>query len=359
MSAGNQKTEKPTPRRLDKARREGRFAASRELTGAVQFAVFITICLSLAPAAFLGLSRLMRSLLAFAFRADLGPSTAASLSMAVFQSAFEPVLLCASATAVASLLVQLAVTGFGFAPQRALPDLTRWNPLQRARELPRQNLVSGVQAMLLGPLLFYAAYRMVRSNLDAYLALPLASPRQALLVIGSSWKGFLIKAALTVVFIGLLDLVRQRRRFLSDLRMSKQDIRDEARESEGNPQVKAKIRRLQRDLARRSMMKEVPLATAVIVNPTHYAVALRYETDSMAAPRVVAKGKNYLALRIRQIATDHEVPIVENPPLAQALYKSVDIGQEIPAHLYRAVAEILAYIFRLMHRPAQTAPPRR
>lgn len=131
--------------------------------------------------------------------------------------------------------------------------------------------------------------------------------------------------------------------------MSKQDIRDEMKEVEGNPQIKARVRRLQRDLVRRQMMKEVPTATAVVVNPTHYAVAIRYRMDSMTAPVVVAKGKNYLALRIRQLATDHEVPIVENPPLAQALYKTAEVGQEIPAHLYRAVAEILAYIYKLMN----------
>jgi flagellar biosynthetic protein FlhB len=113
--------------------------------------------------------------------------------------------------------------------------------------------------------------------------------------------------------------------------------------------MKARVRRIQRDRARRQMMKEVATATAVVVNPTHFAVAIRYEMDSMAAPRVVAKGKNYLALRIRQRAIDNQVPLIENPPLAQALYKSVEVGQEIPPHLYRAVAEILAYIFKLMN----------
>ena len=113
--------------------------------------------------------------------------------------------------------------------------------------------------------------------------------------------------------------------------------------------MKARIRRLQRDVLRRRMMKEVPTATAVIVNPTHFAVAIRYDLDTMAAPLVVAKGKNYLALRIREKAIENQVPIIENPPLAQALYKSVEVGQEIPPHLYRAVAEILAYIYRLMN----------
>jgi flagellar biosynthetic protein FlhB len=124
---------------------------------------------------------------------------------------------------------------------------------------------------------------------------------------------------------------------------------------EGNPHVRGKIKRLRRDLARRRMMKEVPTATAVVVNPTHFAVALRYRHDSMATPVVIAKGKNYLALRIRQIAIENGVPLVENPPLAQALYKSVDVGKEIPSHLYRAVAEVLAYIYRLTNTRSSNA----
>lgn len=143
-------------------------------------------------------------------------------------------------------------------------------------------------------------------------------------------------------------LVRDRSRYSKRLRMSKQELREEAKDIEGNPQIKARVRRIQRDLRRKNMMREVTTATAIIVNPTHYAVALRYEQGTTAAPQVVAKGKNYLAARIRKRAIENQVPIIENPPLAQALYKSVDVGQEIPAHLYRAVAEILAYIFKLM-----------
>jgi flagellar biosynthetic protein FlhB len=130
--------------------------------------------------------------------------------------------------------------------------------------------------------------------------------------------------------------------------MSKQDIRDESKETDGNPMVKARIRRIRRDLARRRMMSEIATATAVIVNPTHYAVALRYSLEEKGAPKVVAKGKNYLALRIRQKALDNNVPLIENPPLAQGLYKSVEVGHEIPAHFYRAVAEVLAYVYRVM-----------
>jgi flagellar biosynthetic protein FlhB len=157
------------------------------------------------------------------------------------------------------------------------------------------------------------------------------------------------KASGVFLIFGCVDLIRQISRYKQDLRMSKQDIKEEAKDIEGNPQMKARIRRLQRDRMRHNMMKDVPKATAVIVNPTHFAVAIRYQVESMAAPLVIAKGKNYLALRIRQKAIENQIPIVENAPLAQALYKSVEVGQEIPPHLYRAVAEILAYIYKLMH----------
>jgi flagellar biosynthetic protein FlhB len=130
--------------------------------------------------------------------------------------------------------------------------------------------------------------------------------------------------------------------------MSKQELKEESKDMEGSPQIKAKVRRLQMAMRRRHMLKDVPTATAVIVNPTHYAVAIRYEMASMPAPVVVAKGKNYMAARIRKIAIENQVPIIENPPLAQALYKAAEVGQEIPTHLYRAVAEILAYVYKLM-----------
>jgi flagellar biosynthetic protein FlhB len=197
------------------------------------------------------------------------------------------------------------------------------------------------------PLAGLAVWAIAKENLGLYLAMPLGGVQAGARQLGESLMGLMWKAAGLFLVLGVVDLARERRRYHQDLRMSRQELREEVKELEGNPQIKARIRRMQRDLARRQMMKEVPAATAVIVNPTHYAVAVRYRMETMAAPLVVAKGRGILAQRIRQIALDHQVPIVENPPLAQALYKTVKVGQEIPAHLYRAVAEILAYIYRL------------
>jgi flagellar biosynthetic protein FlhB len=238
----------------------------------------------------------------------------------------------------------------GLTLKKLAPDIKRINPVSKLQNLPRQNIPQFLQALVLLPLFLVAVYVVVSENLAAFLGLPLVSVEGGLLRVGISVKNLLWRAVGLFLVLGLVDLARTRRRYRKDLRMSKQEIRDELKEVEGNPQIKGRIRRLQRDLLRRQMMREVPKATAVVVNPTHYAVAIRYEMEAMAAPKVVAKGKNYLALRIRQKAIEHEVPIVENAPLAQALYKSAAVGQEIPVHLYRAVAEILAYLYRLMHR---------
>jgi flagellar biosynthetic protein FlhB len=199
------------------------------------------------------------------------------------------------------------------------------------------------------PVFAWTVYVLVRDDFESFLSLPLKSVSVGAAQVGGSIQTLLWKASFVFLVFGAVDLFRQKRRYQQDLKMSKQEIRDEAKEVEGNPLMKSRIRRLRRDMARRRMMQEVATATAVVVNPTHYAVALKYNIHAQGAPMVVAKGKNYLALRIRQRAIENQVPLIENPPLAQGLYKSVEVGQEIPAEFYRAVAEILAYIYRLMN----------
>jgi flagellar biosynthetic protein FlhB len=164
----------------------------------------------------------------------------------------------------------------------------------------------------------------------------------------AGWSAWLLwRAAAVLLLLGLIDWLRQRSRYFKQLRMSKQEIREEMKEMEGNVRIKARIRRMQREMARRRSVSQVPTASVVVVNPTHYAVAIRYVQGEMTAPRVVAKGKNALAAKVRKLALDNAIPIVENPPLAQALYKAADVGKEIPPAFYRAVAEVLAYIYRV------------
>jgi flagellar biosynthetic protein FlhB len=248
------------------------------------------------------------------------------------------------------LALQMAVTKLGLSVKKLAPDPTRLNPLTKIKQLPRQNMTSLVQAIVMLPLFCGAIYGVASEQIDRFATLPLISVRSGVSLVTESVKGLLWKAACLLLVFGFVELFREKRRQTGELRMTKQEVKDEHKESEGNPQIKAKIRNMRRAQARQRMMKAVPKASAVIVNPTHYSVAIKYDPETMAAPLVVAKGKNYLAQRIRQLAVQNQVPLIENPPLARALYKSVDVGQEIPAHLYRAVAEILAYIFKLMNR---------
>jgi len=349
MAGQGQKSEKPTKRKLDKARREGQFPASREFLAALQFLTFVVL-LGAGAAGFLGRTREMaRYFLEAAFHLQLTPHSVTGLYVQSVGHVFQPLMWMGVCLTGVALTAQLGSTRLGVSFQKLAPDLKRLNPLEKIKNVPRQNAASFMQALLFLPLMALAVYTIAQSNLAAYAGLARVSIWPTLIVIGSSLSDLLWKAAFLFLAIGCLDFFRVYRRHNKSLRMSKQEVREELKETEGNPQIKGRIRRIQRDLARRSMMKEVAKATAVIVNPTHYSVAILYDMESMAAPRVLAKGKNYLARRIRELAVLHEVPIIENEPLAQALYKSAEVGQEIPPHLYRAVAEVLAYIFKLMH----------
>jgi len=353
MADRSQQTEKATPRRIEKARREGRFPVSRDFVSALQFLAFIGLLAGFGAPWFQNLRAAFRFLLAQAFQMELSPAELGRLVQVVVARLLLPLLLAGGALMAITVLAQLGTTRAGFAGKKLAPDINRLNPLNKLKELPRQNLAQFFQALVLLPLFCGAVYAVARDNLAAFLQLPFTGVESGIHFTLSALQSVLWKAAALFLAWGAVDLFRQRRRYQRDLRMTKQEIREEAKETDGNPQTKGRIRRLQRDLLRRRMMQEVPKATAVVVNPTHYAVALRYQMDRMSAPVVVAKGKNYLALRIRHRAVENQVPIIENPPLAQALYKTAQVGQEIPPALYRAVAEILAYIFRLTNRRPQ------
>jgi flagellar biosynthetic protein FlhB len=349
MPDQGQRTEKPTKRKLDKSRREGQFPASRELLAALQFLTFVILLITGGGAFLERIRDMVRYLLAAAFHLSVTPRSVLRIYGELLGQVFTPLLWMGGSLTAVALATQLGSTRLGLSLQNLAPDLNRLNPLEKLRNVARQNAAAFLQAVLFLPLLALAVYKIAGANMAAYAGLAREGLPSALRVIGDSFRDFLWKAAALFCVIGVLDFARVYRHHYQSLRMTKLEVRDELKETEGNPQIKQRVRRIQRDMARRNMMREIPNATAVIVNPTHFAVAIRYDMEAMSAPRVLAKGKNYLALRIRQIAVDHQVPIVENQPLAQALYKSADVGQEIPPNLYRAVAEVLAYIYKLMH----------
>jgi flagellar biosynthetic protein FlhB len=250
-------------------------------------------------------------------------------------------------TLTASALgVQLLSTGGGLAFSKIAPDLARLNPASRLLKMPSERLQQFAKSLLVLPLAGWMLWHVVREQSEALLSIDRSAIRAAVTHLFVSLSTALWFAAAVLALVAIVDFAWQRHKLSNLLMMTKQEV-NEHKEAEGNPEIKMRVRRLQRESARRNMMKELPSATAVIVNPTHYSVAIRYHLQTPGAPVVVAKGKNYLALRIRQKAAEHGIPIVENQPLAQALYKSADVGQEIPPHLYRAVAEVLAYLMKL------------
>jgi flagellar biosynthetic protein FlhB len=343
-----QATEQPTQRRLEKARKDGQFPVSREMLAAAQFLSFAMLMAGTGAAWATGIKNCLRYMIDRAFHAEVTPRELENMLFVVLFKHLAPLAGLALVLVTVTIVVHLAVTRLGFAAKNLAPQFRRFNFLSRLRELPRQNLPMLVQALVLLPVFGMAVYGVLKDNLNGLTAMPLQSVERGAAQMAGSLQTLVWRATAVFVVMGAIDFWRQQRRYISDLKMSKQEIKEEAKDLEGNPQIKAQIRRLQRAWMRRRMMQDVPTATAVIVNPTHYAVAIRYLMDSMVAPVVVAKGKNYLALRIRQKAVEHQIPVIENPPLAQALYQSAEVGQEIPGHLYRAVAEILAYIYRLM-----------
>ncbi len=357
MSDQGQKTEQPTDRRIEKARKEGNFAVSKDFVAALQFAAFISLLAVFSSDWLQGIRDLTRGLIRAGFEQEITAARFYFLYREVFFPSCVPLLLAGALLMAITVFVQLGTTKLGVSVKKLQPDIKRLNPANKLKSIPRQNVPQFFQALVMMPLFLLAVYLVASDKAETFLRLPLLGAEAGLAQIGLSIRELLWKAAGLFLVLGCIDLYRQRRRYVKDLRMTKQEIRDEMKEVEGNPHTKARIRRLQRDLLRRRMMEDAASASAVVVNPTHYAVALRYEVEQAGAPKVVAKGRNLLAQRIRDIAKEHEIPIVENPPLARALYKSTEVGQEIPPHLYRAVAEVLAYIYRIMNGRLPGRPP--
>lgn len=353
MSDQSQRTEKATPRRIQKARDKGQYVGSRLLMGGLQFVLATTFFSLFAGGWCVRFAKVLSELIRRAATGELRPQQLIDLSRATLIETVTPLAVGGMSLVALGLAGQLFVTKFGFSAQKLTPDLAKLNPWEKVRGMARENTMSFVQGVILIPVLLYMVFWLFRDNLNIYLTLPRMSASHGTMLMAGQIESLLWKASGAFLLIGFVDYARESRRYMKGLRMSKQEVKDEAKESEGSGEIKGKIKRMQRSHHRRRMLVNVKTATAVVVNPTHYAVALRYDPTVGGAPVVVAKGKNLLALRIKALAAEHYIPVVENPPLARGLYAAVEVGQEIPEHLYRAVAEILAHVFKLMaaYRP--------
>jgi len=343
--AQDNKTEKATEHRRQKAREEGQIARSRELSANAAMLAGLLVLVAQGPSDLMHWRQFFRAVLDHAVHDDLSIATPLFpwSSELVFQWAWKPLV---SAWGVA-VLVMLAQGGLVFAPKMLAPDVNKINPAKRLGQIfSITTIIQVAKALVPGSAIAFIGIDIFRREWHT-LGLGLwASPRQISahifqIVFEVFWKSSLILLAWAVI-----DYIAMRQKFEGDLRMSKQEIREEMKQMDGNPATKMRIRRLQRRARRRRMLQATRNASVVVTNPTHFAVALEYR-DDMAAPTVVAKGQNLIAQQIKEIARWDGIPIIENPPLAQSLYRTVEVGQAIPEKLYAAVAEILAYVFRM------------
>jgi flagellar biosynthetic protein FlhB len=345
---GQTRTEAPTPRRREEARQQGQVAFSTDLTTGLMLLAGVGALALVGPGIARGLLNTMRWDLLHIGLADLDPEKAQSLFLGLFGRGMEIIGVFLAVVVVLGVAAPALQVGFQVAPGLLALNLGRLSPAQGWSRLFSLGAgFRGLIAILKVTVIAVVAYWVVRGR-----AFQIAGVSEAPLGIaaGQAW-GMVLRLGLAVagalVVIGVADYCYQLWKLEQSLRMTRQELKEEMKREEGNPEIKARIRKLQREAAQKRMFQDVPRASVVVTNPTHLAVALRYERGTAAAPKVVAKGAGYVAQRIVDMARRHAVPVVERKPLAQALYKAVKIGQEIPATLYLVVAEVLAYVYRL------------
>ena len=350
MAAG-EKTEKPTAKRIKDARKKGQIPRSKDLAMA---AATVAATFALARMGGRVVEKLTERVsidLAHFGDHPLRDITGPQLT-AIVISSVQLIAIVVGPIGLVTMVAGVGTHGFqggwNFAPEALQLNWSRLNPGQGAKKF--NVLRSGTDTLshlLSVAVIGWLGWGVVRAVIGDTARLAWLSPGGAAVLAWAHTESLLWKIGFALAFLALGDYAIQRYRVMKQLKMSKEELKSESKESEGNQQVKGRIRRIQRDMARRRMIDDVKKATVVITNPTHFAVALQYNRDSMLAPKVLAKGRDILAARIREEARKHEIPIVENKPLAQALFKTVEVGETIPAQLFAAVAEVLAYLVRI------------
>lgn len=342
------KTEDPTPKRLDDARKKGQVVTSREVTSFFLLLFFTLLVTAFADNLTLQAKLLLRPLIE---KADLLETDFNGISDIMRSSVIGGIKLMmiplgfAAVIAVAANYLQ---HGHILTAESMKPQLSRISPIAGFKRLfSMRSVMEFVKGIIKITIVGVGIWLAVQSDLNALKMLPDDSIQDILIFTVATITKALIAVCICLFFIALVDYLYQRYEYMKNMRMSKQEIKDEYKQQEGDPHVKQKLRQLRAEKARNRMMQSVPQSDVVITNPTHFAVALKYESGSMQAPIVVAKGADHIALKIREIAEEHDIPLVRNPPLARALFDTVELDQEIPITHYKAVAEVISYVYKL------------
>jgi len=342
------KTEAPTSHRLEKAREEGQVPRSKELTSVLILIVGVSIIWMGGEAFARRLSMMLTAGLRFDHNIINDPNLILSQIILLIKNAMVALLPLITGVVIMAILGPLMLGGLVFSGKSLQFKFSKLNPLSGIKRLFSAQVVAELvkavmKALLMGSVAGLYLWHKWPDVMRLMTEAPVTAMAGALNIAGMCC----ILVVLSIIPMVGFDVFFQIYSHIKKLRMSRQDIRDEFKQQEGDPHVKGRIRQLQRDAARRRMMADVPKADVIVTNPTHYAVALQYDENKMSAPKVVAKGSGLIALRIREIGTENKIPMLEAPPLARALYRHAEIGQQIPGQLYAAVAEVLAWVWQL------------
>lgn len=341
------KSEQPTDSKLKKAKEKGQIPRSRELTSLMILLVGIMLFWIMGTHFVSKLKAIIQQAMLVAHRTDDDKQIIFNL-INLLTAGFWAILPIFVGLVIVAIIAPLSVGGLLFSLQSIKPNLGKLNPISGFKRLFSLRIFSELfKSILKVVLIAFAAALFLIHQFPNMLALPSMYLNNAL----SQVMQLLIYASLLIVLALIpmvgFDIFYQIWSNLKKLKMSKQEVKDEFKEQEGNPQIKGRIRQIQQAMARRRMMKDVPKANVIVTNPTHYAVALQYDEKTMSAPKILAKGTDNIASKIKQIAQEHQIPQLEAPPLARALYRHGEIGKSIPAELYAAVAQILAWVYQL------------
>ncbi|OCF94820.1 flagellar biosynthesis protein FlhB [Gilliamella apicola] len=342
-----EKSEQPTDSKLKKAKEKGQIPRSRELTSLIILLVGIMLFWIMGTHFVSKLKAIIQQAMLVAHRTDDDKQIIFNL-INLLTAGFWAILPIFVGLVIVAIIAPLSVGGLLFSLQSIKPNLGKLNPISGFKRLFSLRIFSELfKSILKVVLIAFAAALFLIHQFPNMLVLPSMYLNNAL----SQVMQLLIYASLLIVLALIpmvgFDIFYQIWSNLKKLKMSKQEVKDEFKEQEGNPQIKGRIRQMQQAIARRRMMKDVPKANVIVTNPTHYAVALQYDEKTMSAPKILAKGTDNIASRIKQIAQEHQIPQLEAPPLARALYRHGEIGKSIPAELYAAVAQILAWVYQL------------
>ena len=335
-------------KRRSDARKEGRVVRSKELASFLLLGAALVGLLGLGPTLFHDSMDIVAQGLSFNRATVTSPAAMGLRLEAITGAALLAALPILGILALAALIAPLALGGWNFTMKPMMPDFSKLDPLSGiGRMFDKHGLIEMGKASLVAIAVAVIAAVTVMNAREEFAQLASMPLRSGIARAGSMLLMALGALIAVLAVAALIDVPAQLWRHHSSLKMTLEEVKRESKESDGDPQMKAKIRAMQRDSARHRMMEAVPTADVIVTNPTHFAVALKYDDRKMRAPRVVAKGADLIALRIREIGTEHQVPVLEQPALARALHRHAEIGDEVPAALYNAVAQVLAYVYQL------------